>query len=185
MPRKLLRRILPDRDALNRNVFLRRAAPFLTHPNLWHLNRHSVSGGLAVGLFCGLIPAPFQILSACLMSIVFKVNLPVAVFGTFYTNPLTVVPIYLGAYGLGRWITGIHQGETVIPPSPETDWGNLSGTLQAWLDWAMALGTPLVVGTAALAIGLALLGYLGTQLAWRGHVLWMLRKRRQRAKHPA
>ena len=53
--RKKLRKILPDHEAVRGNRWL---APFentLLHPRLWHLNRHSAAGGVAVGLFCGLI----------------------------------------------------------------------------------------------------------------------------------
>ncbi len=53
----------------------------LHHHNLWHLHRRSVAGGVAVGLFTGLIPGsnPVQFFFAALFAIVFKVNLPVAV----------------------------------------------------------------------------------------------------------
>ena len=51
----------------------------LHHPNLWHLHRRSVAGGVAVGMFCGLIPGPFQMIGAAIMSVLFRVNLPVAV----------------------------------------------------------------------------------------------------------
>ncbi len=78
----------------------------LQHPNLWHLHRRSVSGGVAVGMFCGLIPAPFQMISAALMSVLFRVNLPVAIFTTLYTNPFTTIPLYWVAYMLGALVTG-------------------------------------------------------------------------------
>ncbi|GLR15200.1 flagellar biosynthesis protein FlhF [Chitinimonas prasina] len=180
MPRKLLRRWLPDRDTLNRNAFLRRCAPFLTHHNLWHLNRHSVSGGLAVGLACGMIPGPLQMLTATVLSILFRVNLPVAIFGTFFSNPFTIVPLYLAAFGLGRLITGANGGPAHIPPAPETDWSNLAGTVQAWLDWMVTLGTPLAIGIVVLALLLALAGYGAVQLGWRLHVRHALHCRRQR-----
>jgi hypothetical protein len=44
------RRLLPNHEAIHTN----RLAPFaltLLHPRLWHLNRHSAAGGIAVGLF--------------------------------------------------------------------------------------------------------------------------------------
>ncbi|GAB3247957.1 DUF2062 domain-containing protein [Chitinimonas naiadis] len=183
MPRKYLRRWLPDRDTLNRNAFLRRCAPYLSHPNIWHLNRHSVAGGLAVGLFSGMIPGPLQMLGATVLAILFRVNLPVAVFGTLFSNPFTIVPLYLAAYGLGRLITGANGAQAPVPAAPETDWANLGTTMHAWLDWMMALGTPLLVGLLALALLLALAGYGLVQLGWRLHVLMALRQRRQRHSH--
>ena len=37
-------------------------------------------GGVAVGMFCGLIPGPFQMLGAALCCVLFRVNLPLALF---------------------------------------------------------------------------------------------------------
>ncbi|HEY9101786.1 DUF2062 domain-containing protein [Chitinimonas sp.] len=183
MPRKYLRRWLPDRDTLSRNAFLRRCAPYLSHPNIWHLNRHSVAGGLAVGLFSGMIPGPLQMLGATVLAIVFRVNLPVAIFGTLFSNPFTIVPLYLAAYGLGRLITGANGGDVGIPAAPETNWSDLGGTAQAWWDWMLSLGLPLGVGLPVLALILALAGYGVAQLGWRVHVLLALRQRRQRHSH--
>ncbi|WP_269533932.1 DUF2062 domain-containing protein [Chitinimonas sp. BJYL2] len=180
MPRKYLRRWLPDRESLDRNAFMRRCGPWLSHPNLWHLNRHSVAGGLAVGLACSLVPGPFQMLSATLLSIVCRVNLPVAIAGTFVSNPVTIVPMYLVAFGLGRLVTGSVDENAVIPDAPVTNWGDLGQTAMAWVDWMLALGTPLAVGIVLLAILLALAGYGAVQLGWRGHVLLALRERRRR-----
>jgi uncharacterized protein (DUF2062 family) len=63
---------------------------------LWHLHRRSVAGGFAVGMFAGLVPGsnPVQFAVAALMAIGFKVNLPIAVIVTLYSNPLTIVPLY-------------------------------------------------------------------------------------------
>lgn len=184
MPRKLLRRWLPSRSTLDQHVLLRRFAPFLRHHNLWHLNRHSVAGGLAVGLACGMIPGPLQILSATILAIAFRVNLPVAVFGTLFSNPFTIVPLYLAAYGLGRLFSAGSGPVPTIPPAPVTDWSQLGASAHAWLDWMLALGTPLAIGIVLLALLLALCGYGVVQLGWRLHVLHALRQRR-RLRMPA
>ncbi|QDQ25807.1 DUF2062 domain-containing protein [Chitinimonas arctica] len=180
MPRKLLRRYLPTRESLDRNALLRRCSPYLSHPNLWHLNRHSVAGGLAVGLFCGLIPGPLQILAATPLAILFRVNLPVAVFGTFFSNPFTIVPIYVAAFGLGRLLTGVSSGPGTLPPLPETDWAHLGDTLSAWIAWGLSMGAPLAIGLVAMAALLAVAGYFLVQWGWRLHVLYALRIRRLR-----
>ena len=85
-----LRDRLPSRESLGENRYFRRYAPFLMHPNLWHLNRRSVSGGFAVGLFAGLVPGPLQMLTAALLAVPLRVNLPVALVTTLYTNPVTI-----------------------------------------------------------------------------------------------
>ncbi|MDO8413225.1 MAG: DUF2062 domain-containing protein, partial [Gallionellaceae bacterium] len=54
--RKFLQKHLPTVETIKRNRWLRPFGRWLHHPNLWHLHRRSVAGGVAVGLFCGLIP---------------------------------------------------------------------------------------------------------------------------------
>src|SRR5258708_20241632 len=80
--------------------------PWLAHPNLWPLNRRSVPGAVAIGLFCGLIPGPVQMLGALLCAIPLRKNIPVALATTLYTNPLTTVPLYLPACGCGSLLFG-------------------------------------------------------------------------------
>ncbi|QNM97467.1 DUF2062 domain-containing protein [Chitinimonas koreensis] len=180
MPRKHLRRWLPQRETLERNALLRRCAPFLSHPNLWHLNRHSVAGGLAVGLACGMIPGPFQIAAAIPLAILFRVNLPVAVFGTLFSNPFTIVPLYLAAFAIGNLLTGAGHGPVSWPAAPVVDWSQPGASIAAWIGWMTTLGTPLAIGLVALAALLALAGYALARLGWRLHVLHALRQRRLR-----
>jgi hypothetical protein len=183
--RKRLRKYLPDHETIRANRWL---APFqssLLHPRLWHLNRHSAAGAVAVGLFCGLIPGPFQMLGAAVCAVAFKFNLPLALLVTLYTNPLTIVPLYLVAFGLGTTVVGLLGTDTagdhfVAPP----DYGN--DGLLAWLlsliDWMMQLGKPLAIGLVLLATILAIVGYFTTLFAWRLH---LIRAKRQRAARRA
>jgi uncharacterized protein (DUF2062 family) len=78
MPRKFFRKYLPSAAEVRGN---RLVAPFgglLQHPNLWHLNRDSVAGAVAIGLFAGLVPGPLQMLTAHAHAIPQRRNLPVA-----------------------------------------------------------------------------------------------------------
>lgn len=172
---------MPDHGAVHDNRWL---APFrnsLLHPRLWHLNRHSVAGGVAVGLFCGLIPGPFQMLGAAICAVLFRINLPLALVTTLYTNPFTIVPLYLVAFALGRFVLGIFghaAGQFVAPPG----YGEAgSATLVDWLgalaDWMLQLGAPLAIGLPLLAGLLAGGGYLVVRLAWRA---WLVRAWRRR-----
>lgn len=80
--RKHLKKYLPDPSAISENRWLRPFHNSLLHPRLWHLNRHSAAGAVAAGLACGLIPGPFQMLGAALCALLFRVNLPLAMFVT-------------------------------------------------------------------------------------------------------
>lgn len=163
--RRLLKRHLPDHTSLAANRWLTPFGSTLFHPRLWHLNRHSAAGAIAVGLFCGLIPGPFQMLGAAICCLLFRVNLPLALFTTLYTNPFTIVPIYILAFSIGEWTLGTDSGPFTQPP----EWG--SAGFAVWLGelmhWIIGLGQPLAIGLIVLAFALAFSGYLLTRLAWR------------------
>jgi uncharacterized protein (DUF2062 family) len=185
MPRKFFRRYLPDRDSIHANKYLGWMGGWLHHPNLWALNRHSVAGGFAIGLFAGMVPGPLQMLTAALLAVPLKKNIPVALLTTWYTNPLTIAPLYLLAYGYGRLLMGAsgHHARTVEPI--EWYWSDWIGSCKALLQWMISLGAPLAVGLLALAITLAVVGYFAVQLGWRIHttLAWRARgRRRQEAR---
>ncbi|KON79755.1 DUF2062 domain-containing protein [Azoarcus sp. PA01] len=176
--RKILKRFLPKHETIRSNRWLRPFASTLLHPRLWHLNRHSAAGGFAVGLFCGMIPGPLQAGAAAICCLVFRVNLPLAIITTLYSNPVTIVPLYFLAYKIGSWAMGINGQEFAPPP----ELGEL--TLIAWggalVDWMAGLGKPLGLGLILLAATLSLLGYLAVKAAWR---IWLIRTWHGRRTH--
>jgi uncharacterized protein (DUF2062 family) len=176
MPRKFFRKYLPNHESVRNNRHIARFGSFLHHPNLWHLNRHSVAGGVAVGMFSGLVPGPFQMLTAALLAVPLRVNLPVALATTLYTNPFTIGPLYVLAYLIGRLIMG--GGGAPLAPPPEIQWSQIGASLDAFLHWTLSMGTPLAVGLLALALGLAALGYACVQIGWRAYVIRAWRRRR-------
>lgn len=173
--RKHFKRFLPGHEAVRDNRWLRLFGRVLLHPRLWHLNRHTAAGGVAVGLFCGLIPGPFQILGSAICAIGLRINLPLALIVTFYTNPLTIVPLYIAAFKLGNFALGRDAG-TLIPP-PELAWGGFIDWVREMGHWAMSLGQPLGVGLVLLATLLAIAGYVSVRIAWR---CWLIRHWRKR-----
>ena len=181
MPKKYFRRFLPTAESIRANRWLAWLGPFLDHPALWRLNRTSVAGAVAIGLFSGLVPGPLQMLTAALLAVPLKKNLPVALFVTLYTNPLTIVPLYLVAYGYGRLLVGGDGG--AIPAPYEMDWASPLASTHGLLDWMVSLGKPLAVGLVALALTLAALGYVIVDLGWRAWVgaQWRARQRRRRS----
>jgi uncharacterized protein (DUF2062 family) len=180
VPRKFFRKYLPDAEAVRANRLIAPFAHWLQHPNFWHLNRHSVAGAVAIGLFSGLVPGPLQMLTALVLTLALRKNLPVALLITFYTNPLTIVPLYLLAYGYGRLILGAPPETGTVEPF-SMDWSDLLGSLEALVDWMLGLGKPLAVGLVALGISLAAVGYVVVQVGWRVYVTaaWRARKRKR------
>jgi uncharacterized protein (DUF2062 family) len=183
MPRKFFRKYLPTAESVRGNRWVAMFGTLLHHPNLWHLNRDSVSGAVAIGLFAGLVPGPLQMLTALLLAIPLHRNLPVALLVTLYTNPFTIVPLYLLAYAYGSLLLGHGNARPEIAHF-EMDWGHLGDSMARLMDWTVALGKPLAVGLVALATTLALVGYVATRLAWRIYVVhaWRARRRRRQRK---
>lgn len=182
--RKFFSKFLPHHDTVRNHRWLKPFSGWMQHPSLWHLHRRSVAGGVAVGLFCGLIPGPFQVVSAVLLAVLLRVNLPLAAVVTAYSNPFTIVPLYLLAYELGRLVLGVSNGTPVEPPAfPEIYWDSWADALWGWL---VALGEPLLVGLPLLALVLSIGGYILVRVVWRVAVTlrWQIRRRRAAQKKP-
>ena len=169
MPRHLIKRYTPDPAVLKKHKHLRHLGDWLHDPNLWHLNRHSVSGGVAAGLFWAMIPMPMQMLAAAFTAVLFRINLPISVVLVWLTNPITMPPIFYAGYLVGTWLLGTPAD---------------AGEFQMSLDWISAelnsIWKPLYLGSLVLGILLAVLGYCAMRIYWRWHVLKRYRERVQR-----
>ena len=180
MLKKYFKKYLPSYETVRENRWFRPFTSWLHHPNLWHLNRRSVAGGAAVGLFAGLFPGPTQVIGGALLAVLFRVNLPVALIATFYSNPFTIVPLYMLAYKFGSVVTGYNNNlsSTQVVP-PEFSWDNWFGPM---LEWILSLGKPLAVGLPLLALTLAVVGYFAVRLVWYMMVVWEWRRRAERRR---
>jgi len=176
--RKRIRKFLPDHETIRGNRWLARFENTLLHPRLWHLNRRSAAGAVAAGMFCGMIPGPLQMLGAAICAVVFRVNLPLATLTTFYTNPFTIVPLYILAFNIGKWTLPGPRHHFIAPPEYGTE--GLIAWAQQLTAWMIGLGTPLALGLVLLATGLALAGYFVVRLAWRIYLIRAWHRRRQR-----
>ena len=181
--RKVFRKITPGREVvhgmLGNGRLQRHMGDTLLHPHLWRLTAHTAAGGFAVGLFCGLIPGPLQMLGAAIVALVLRVNLPIALITTLYTNPLTIIPLYLLAFTLGQWLVG--DGSTVFVAPPDFSIASFGTSMRAYGDWIGSLGKPLVVGLIALASLLATAGYFLVFGLWRLNVARYRWRRQRRA----
>lgn len=181
MPRKHFKKYLPDHHSVRNHRHLRHFGPLLKHHNLWHLNRNSVAGGVAAGMFAGLIPGPVQMLAGAILATIFRVNLPVAMVTTWYTNPITWGPLIVMAYATGSLVTGEPMGKVT---EFEFDWssGDWHQFLPRFYEWFIGLGETYLIGSLILGAILAVLGYAAVQIAWRLYLLAYLKRRRQRRK---
>jgi len=181
MPRKFFRKYLPSHAAINGNRHVARFGSLLRHHNLWHLHRRSVAGGLAAGMFAGLIPGsnPVQFTAAALLAIAFRVNLPIAVIVTLYSNPFTIVPLYYLAFKLGQLVMADSTATM-----PEFAFGLEDKGFTEWLptalNWLTSIGKPLLVGLPLLALLLSVIGYAVVRVTWRCYVVHTWRRRKLR-----
>jgi uncharacterized protein len=180
--RKFFKKYVPSHETIRQNRFVGLFGERLKHHNLWHLHRRSVAGGVAVGLFAGLIPGsnPVQFFFAALFSVMFKVNLPVAVAITLYSNPFTIVPIYIAAYALGGFALGQSGDESLPPAELHLMDKNISEWVPALIDWISSLGKPLLIGLLLLGVLLSFIGYFAVRASWRFYAVYAWRKRAHR-----
>lgn len=179
MIRRRLRKRLPTPESIREHRWLRWCAPVLSHPRLWHLHRRGVALGVAIGLVTGLIPGPVQMLLAAIIAIPLRANIPVAVFTTLYTNPLTFVPLYILAYNIGRLVTG-DAAALVVPPDIGWNWAGLTLLFPNLLTWVASMGDTLLIGLAIQCTVFAITGYALTMIVWRVIVTRAWRTRRAR-----
>ncbi|MDG0970207.1 MAG: DUF2062 domain-containing protein [Porticoccaceae bacterium] len=160
MPRKTVRRFLPDIKGLLERPSLRWMRSLPQDPNLLHLNRQSVSLAVFVGIFCAFIPLPIQSLLVIAMCFSFGANLPLAMLIIWMSNPITIPPMFFLTYKLGSSILGTELGEFAV-------------TLN-W-QWFSQLGSevllPLFVGSLIAGSLLATVGYFFVLFLWRWKVI--------------
>jgi uncharacterized protein (DUF2062 family) len=169
MPKKWLRRHLPNYESLGKSGALRPVGKYLSEPELWHLHRRSVSGAAFIGLFCAFLPLPFQSLIAALLAILTRCNLPMSAALVWITNPLTIPPMFYFAYRLGAWLLGIEVEVTAI----ELSWDWLTSQFEV-------IAGPLVVGSLVCGWVTGITAYVLVRVSWRLHVLQRWQDRRDR-----
>lgn len=167
MLRKFLERHLPTPARVADQRSLGMFSKALAKPDLWHLNRRSVSTAAAVGLFLVYFPFPGQMFLAAWAAIRLRCNLPLSVVLVWISNPLTIAPMFFFAYKVGTWILG-------VPPT-------ISRLSLSW-EWlstqASAIWLPMLVGALVCGLTLSALGFAAVQITWRWSVVQRWERRR-------
>lgn len=171
MPRKFFRRVSMQYPRKDAHAYLGRFQKLLHHPTYFAANRRSVTGGLWVGIFVGLLPIPGQIITAVISALVLRVNLPIAVISVWISNPLTFLPIYYFEYRLGAMILNVPVQDISI----ELSWQWLTNGL-------MLIWKPFLLGAFVSATVGATLAYVALNLLWRWSTIARYKKRRAKTK---
>ena len=162
---------MPDPSTVKDNKSLRFLGPLIHDPNLWHLNRHSVSKAFAIGLFWGCIPMPFQMVVAAFCAIRFKANLPLSVAIVWFSNPLTMPPIFYAEYLIGAWILDIPISSFEYELSIH------------WLkERIYEIGLPMYFGAFITGTVLSIIGYYLIDWIWRKNIINKWKKRIENRK---
>jgi len=121
--------------------------------------------GMALGVFVGITPTvPFHMVAVLTLAPLLRVSMVTAYLGIWIMNPLTIVPLYLLAYEVGRFLL-FPEGVLVLPEV----W-----TWRAALEVLWRGGLALQVGGVLIALPPAVASYFLT--------LWALRRQRQRRR---
>lgn len=169
MPKKALKNFMPSLDKIKSHKHLRIFGDLIDAPNLWHINRYSVSRAVAIGLFIAFVPLPIQMLLAAGAAILLHANVALSVLFVWISNPLTMPVLYFGAYKLGTLILG--------SPTQNIDF-ELS---LSWLtNELLLIWKPFLLGCFICGVVSALIGKITFRLYWRWHVIrhWRARQKK-------
>jgi uncharacterized protein len=89
MEKSPLKKYVPDMSWMDNYPVLRPLHRRFADPALWTLNRRSVSRGVSLGIFFGILTPVAQILFASIAAIALRANLPIAAVSTLVSNPFT------------------------------------------------------------------------------------------------
>lgn len=168
MPRKFLKRYSPSPKSIRENRTLSCLGESIHQPNLWLMNRHSVSRAFAIGLFCAWLPMPLQTLVAAILAIFFRAHIPISVALVFVTNPITIPPMFYFAYKLGSWLLGLNPE----PVDMNIGWEWFTTTMgQIW--------QPLLFGCLILGVISSVAGYFAIHIIWRKSIRRRWRERQE------
>lgn len=133
----------------------------LTDPKLWHINRRSVAGAVATGLFVAWLPVPMQMLVAAVLAAMMRVHVPLSIVLVWVSNPITFPFMLYAAWWIGSILLGTDM--TLTP---------LSMNLGELIAAAMMSWKEILLGSVFCAAVSAVLGYIATLKVWRYMTVW-------------
>lgn len=149
------RRWFPSADTIRYHPSLKFLGSRIQDPNLWHIRRYSISMGVFIGLFFCFMPMPFQMLCGAIFALLLRANLWCSVGLVWVSNPITMGPMMIFAYKIGRRVlntSALYEGHLT--------WHKLFHDLTyVW--------KPLWIGCIICGLILGVIGVILVQLCWK------------------
>jgi uncharacterized protein len=170
MPRRFFKKLSRQRHHLRTRWYMRPFDSVFGEATYWSLNRRNVTRAVALGLFIAFLPPPIpHTLAALAASIALRVNIPVTIAAVFITNPVTMGPLYYGAYWIGCFVMGI-TAMTRLPAAAPGAW------LPAFKGPVLE---PFLIGCLLVGLATAVLGYVLLGLSWHLSLVYKFYKRKR------
>ena len=152
MPRRLLKRFIPSQARLRSIKGFGFIGERLFHPALWHLSRRSVRNAFFIGVLFAFIPLPAHVLFAAFVAVWARCNVALTCGLVWLNNPLTIGPMYYGAYRVGAWILG----QQTHGHNFQFHWSSLRD-----------VGGPFVLGCVVIGVLCGVVAALAIDVLWR------------------
>ncbi|MGI9297180.1 MAG: DUF2062 domain-containing protein [Gammaproteobacteria bacterium] len=130
----------------------------LLHADMLRITRDGLCRGLAIGMFWGFAPMPFQMIPAAFFCWLARANLPAAILCVWISNPFTYAPIFFAEYQIGVLLSG----EDGI--SWEEFRALMKGSENPLALLLREIGEPILRGALAASAVMAAVGYAGGAL---------------------
>jgi len=157
---------VPTREQLEQNRWIRPFAHHVLRSDLWRFNRRSVPRGMALGLFVGIMIPLAHFITAALLAVFVRANIPVALAATFIGFPAFLPVIIYAADKVGNFLLRV-DAMTVVAPVSQTMQATETDHLLTILTQK---GPTVAFGMFVIATVLAAIGYLFSSFFWRWRV---------------
>lgn len=157
---------VPTREELEHNRWVKPFAKHVLRSDLWRFNRRSVPRGMALGLFVGIMIPLAHFVTAALLAVFVRANIPVALAATFVGFPAFLPIIFYAADRVGNFLLRV-DAMTVVAPVTQTMHATETDSLLAMLTQK---GPTVAFGMFVIATVLAAIGYLFSSFFWRWRV---------------
>lgn len=176
MAKRFFQSWLPSPEQVNNMKIMKIFGTKALSPQLWYVNRKSISKAMFIGTFWGILPIPLHSILIVLTVLLFEANLPIGLLLAWIMNPFTIVPILIFAFWIGSKIYHVNMINKDM----------LLGVFHQIMHWIknfghghidFSLAKILATGLFIEALIFAILFFVLTRLYWRWSVVKRWRSR--------